>query len=260
MPDPPANQIELYRFMLHAQPHDVRRALLDRPRRRLLSRRARAARAPRRRRARPHHRRALRAGRAVVPARDPASASAEELRSDLVKMSQSCLVLRLAAVLRVLHDVSCDGPEVREGRPRSGKCGVVPKVPRARSLVFASAVVRVRRSSDVRHTVATVTLATMSRVALLGGGKMGAALARRPARRRLGRRRVSDRGGRRRPAASRSSSSSRRSASVPSPAWAVADADVVVVAVKPGDVAATPRDGASRRCGATRSCCRSRRA
>ena len=37
---------------------------------------------------------------------------------------------------------------------------------------------------------------------------------------------------------------------VPSPAWAVADADVVIVAVKPGDVAATPARPRSRRCGA----------
>ena len=45
---------------------------------------------------------------------------------------------------------------------------------------------------------------------------------------------------------------------VPSPAWAVADADVVVVAVKPGDVAASLAGGASRRSAATRSCSRSR--
>ena len=45
---------------------------------------------------------------------------------------------------------------------------------------------------------------------------------------------------------------------VPSPAWAVADADVVVVAVKPGDVAPSSAGVPSRRCGSTRSCCRSR--
>ena len=84
-----------------------------------------------------------------------------------------------------------------------------------------------------------VTLETMSsRVALLGGGKMGAALVggfldggweadqigvaeidverRRELEQRFPKVRV-----------------------VPSPAWAVADADVVVVAVKPGDVPAT---------------------
>ena len=79
----------------------------------------------------------------------------------------------------------------------------------------------------------------MTRVALLGGGKMGAALVGGLLDARLGRRRHRDRRGRQRAAQPRSSSSSPKVRVVPSAAWAVADADVVVVAVKPGDVAAT---------------------
>jgi pyrroline-5-carboxylate reductase len=84
----------------------------------------------------------------------------------------------------------------------------------------------------------TITLAAMSRVALLGGGKMGAALvgglleggweadtlsiAEIDADRRM-----------------TLEQQFPKVRVVPSAAWAVADADVVVLAVKPGDVAAT---------------------
>jgi pyrroline-5-carboxylate reductase len=84
----------------------------------------------------------------------------------------------------------------------------------------------------------TITLAAMSRVALLGGGKMGAAL--------LGglldggwdadELSIAEIDGERRVALEQQFPKIRV---VPSAAWAVADADVVVVAVKPGDVAAT---------------------
>ena len=75
LPDPARAPRRALPVPAPAQPHDVRRALLDRSRRRRVSRRSRRARAPRRRRARPHHRRALRARRAVVPARRAASPS-----------------------------------------------------------------------------------------------------------------------------------------------------------------------------------------
>jgi pyrroline-5-carboxylate reductase len=90
----------------------------------------------------------------------------------------------------------------------------------------------------VAFTRATVTLVEMSRVALLGGGKMGAALVGG----------LLDGGweadavsiaeidGERRVALEQQFAKVRV---VPSAAWAVADADVVVVAVKPGDVAVT---------------------
>jgi len=118
------------------------------------------------------------------------------------------------------------GPEVQEGPPRSGKCGVDPMVPRARPR--PAAVDGVTGVDDYPRTMVSV--------ALLGGGKMGGALLgglidagfdaesltvaevdttrRHELERRFPGVRVA-----------------------PSPAWAVADATVVIVAVKPADVA-----------------------
>jgi pyrroline-5-carboxylate reductase len=123
-----------------------------------------------------------------------------------------------------MHRMGCygelaAGPEVQDGSFRSGKCEAIRSVPRARSR-------------------ARISLFVMSRVALLGGGKMGAALLgglldggfdpdsltvaeidverRKEIEARFPKVRV-----------------------VPSGAWGVADADVVIVAVKPGDVAAS---------------------
>ena len=67
---------------------------------------------------------------------------------------------------------------------------------------------------------------------------MGEALARRPDRRRLGERHDRHRRDRRRAPTRCSRSGSPECGWCPSPAWAAADADVVVIAVKPGDVAA----------------------
>ena len=73
-----------------------------------------------------------------------------------------------------------DGPEVREGRPRSGKCGVVSEGSSGPSSSAKHRMVSLpegpRSGNGRSKTVATVTLVRMSRVALLGGGKMGAAL------------------------------------------------------------------------------------
>lgn len=122
------------------------------------------------------------------------------------------------------------GPEVREGRFRSGKCGAVPKFLGPDSLRHVSAS-SVSGSGYPR---------AMTRVALIGGGKMGSALVgglleggwdpdelavaevdaerRRELEREFPKVRI-----------------------VPSPAWAVADADVVIVAVKPADIDASLR-------------------
>lgn len=90
--------------------------------------------------------------------------------------------------------------------------------------------------SWIRHPA--ITLAVMSRLALLGGGRMGAALVGGLLAGGWDAERVSI----------AEIDADRRSMLekefphvrvVPSAAWAVADADVVVVAVKPGDVAAT---------------------
>ena len=84
----------------------------------------------------------------------------------------------------------------------------------------------------------TVTLAKMSRVALLGGGKMGAALVGGllDGRWDADALSIAEIDGERRVALEQQFPKVRV---VPSAAWAVADADVVVVAVKPGDVEGT---------------------
>jgi pyrroline-5-carboxylate reductase len=84
----------------------------------------------------------------------------------------------------------------------------------------------------------TITLSAMSRVALLGGGKMGAALVGGLLEGgwEADALSIAEIDGERRVALEQEFPKVRV---VPSAAWAVADADVVVVAVKPGDVAAT---------------------
>jgi pyrroline-5-carboxylate reductase len=83
-----------------------------------------------------------------------------------------------------------------------------------------------------------ITLVVMSRVALLGGGKMGAALVGGllDAGWEPDSISIAEIDPERRIALERQFTKVRV---VPSPAWAVADADVVIVAVKPNDVAAT---------------------
>ena len=82
LPDPPRGTThELYRFLLRRNHTTYGAHFSIGPDGDVLSRRSRAARAPRRRRARPHHRRALRARRAVVPARDRIAFGAPEQRA-----------------------------------------------------------------------------------------------------------------------------------------------------------------------------------
>ncbi len=99
------------------------------------------------------------------------------------------------------------------------------------------------------RATAAVSLASMTRVALLGGGKMGAALVGGLLQSGFDGDEI----------AIAEIDSDRRNALehefpkarvVPSAAWAVADADIVVVAVKPGDVATT-LETASAALGAT---------
>ncbi len=101
-----------------------------------------------------------------------------------------------------------------------------------------SAVTRAETCGTVGVPAVTITLAAMSRVALLGGGKMGAALVGG----------LLDGGWDADALSIAEVDAERRIALeqqypkvrvVPSAAWAVADAEVVVLAVKPGDVAAT---------------------
>ena len=84
----------------------------------------------------------------------------------------------------------------------------------------------------------TITLAAMSRVALLGGGRMGAALVGGllDGGWEADALSIAEIDGERRLALEQQFPKVRV---VPSAAWAVADADVVVVAVKPGDVPGT---------------------
>src|SRR5207253_10779077 len=93
-------------------------------------------------------------------------------------------------------------------------------------------------SSAKSRNQSTVTLVKMSRVALLGGGKMGAALVGGllDGRWDADALSIAEIDGERRVALEQQFPKVRV---VPSAAWAVADADVVVVAVKPGDVEAT---------------------
>ena len=92
VPDPPGHHEDAVPVPAPAQPLALRRTLLDRPRRRRLPHRSHAARAPRRRGARPHHRRALRARRAVVPARDPRIAFRRTLTAS-APVTSSCRTL-----------------------------------------------------------------------------------------------------------------------------------------------------------------------
>ena len=243
------------------QPRDVRRALLDRPRRRLLPRR-------------PHRC----SSTSTWPSSTASSAcstrrssggssppSASAFRRPLtassgnhVRLSKSCLEL-----LRVDGATVTPNGEARgAGGPlRSGKCEAVPIVPRASSRPSAAtpsmASWRDGSQSDMRTVSAADYPPPMARVALLGGGKMGAALVGGLLDGGLRRRRPS-RSPRSTPSVATSSRrSSPRCACVPSGAWAVADADVVVVAVKPGDVGARSTRRAPGACPATRSCCRS---
>ncbi len=127
------------------------------------------------------------------------------------------------------------GPRCTKGRLVRGSAGRLRKVPRARSRV---------RTSDARRRAARVRVASsiyplaVTSVGLIGGGKMGSAL--------LGG--LLDAGWDADDLAVAEVDAERRRELeqqfpkvrvVPSPAWAVADADVVVVAVKPGDVAAS---------------------
>src|SRR5437764_11865606 len=119
-------------------------------------------------------------------------------------------------------------PELQAGPLRSGKCGVAPMVPRARP----------RPSPDAADPTST-SLPSVTTLALIGGGKMGEAL--------LGG--LIDGGWDPENLAVAEVAAERRHAIeqrftkirvVPNPAWAVAEAEVVVVAVKPGDVAPAP--------------------
>ena len=164
---------------------------------------------------------------------------------------RSCNVSRpvLRSLLPSRDGSSAAGPEVREGQSRSGKCGAVPKVPRA--LPLSAGASRRTPNRDAALPFA------MTSVALIGGGRMGSALLgglldggwdadelavaevdadrRRELEQQFPKVRV-----------------------VPSPAWAVADADVVDRRGEAGRRCREPARGrvvvAQRR----RSCCRSR--
>jgi pyrroline-5-carboxylate reductase len=116
-----------------------------------------------------------------------------------------------------------------------------PELVRSRVFVAgAQARARVGRRVVIRlgYRVVTITLAAMSRVALLGGGKMGAALVGGLLEGgwEADTLSIAEIDGDRRMSLEQQFPKVRV---VPSAAWAVADADVVIVAVKPGDVEAT---------------------
>ena len=253
LPDPPDEPPRALRVPAAAQPHDVRRALLDRPRRRHVPRRPRRARAPHGRRARPHHRRALRAHRAwfqpVVRLAYRLAARAPSAQVD-------------AEPRQLWLTVTC-------ARSRGATHRQVP-APRARGagrpVPFGEVRGRSERSSG---PPALGTGARCGRACARRARARACATATLASRRcdaRAPRRRSHGRGARRRarstPAgtpealavaevdAERRRVLEERSpacGSVPSPAWAVADAEVVVVAVKPGDVRRGAREASHER-------------
>ena len=123
----PANHARALRVPAAAQPLDVRRALLARARRRRLPRRPGRARAPERRRARSHHRRALRAHRALVPARRSPRLRAT---SDDVGLQTTTSCVRLCGT-GVDGRRNGAGPRCRRAVSVRGSAGSAPSVPRA---------------------------------------------------------------------------------------------------------------------------------
>src|SRR5437868_718661 len=145
----------------------------------------------------------------------------------------SCSAPRLRATVR-----TSTGPRCGKVGPVRGSAGLDPKVPRAPARLpsgpsRAAPSVEERRSPD-----AGLPSRTMSRIALLGGGKMGAALVGGllDAGWEADALSIAEIDGERRLALEQQFPKVRV---VPSAAWAVADADVVIVAVKPADVPAT---------------------
>ena len=173
LPLPPEHHLELYEFLLQAQPLDVRRALLARARRR---------RVPRRVGSRSSTSRSSELDRIIGVLYE----LTERWFQPVVKLAYGSGPARKRPVAGRVPPRSanvCDsrarrgpvgvGPEVQEDRSRSGKCGSGPSVPRASPAPCS------RDGRDEARTgarSATVTPARMH-LALLGGGRMGEALA-----------------------------------------------------------------------------------
>ena len=234
LPDPPRNHLELYQFLLRRN-HTMYGARFSiGPDGDLYLVGPRRARAPHDRGARPHHRRAVRARRALVPARGAPRLPrltvgrrrrgrnpAADLR-DHVRLCQSV-------------SVGPDGgrhvgPRCRRSAPVRGSAGAVRAFLGPSPSAFDVAI-----TAPSCRTAMTVSLAPVTRLALLGGGRMGEALVAG----------LLDAGWDRDALAVAEVDGDRRRALesrfpavrvVPSPAWAAADADVLVVAVKPDDV------------------------
>src|SRR5438270_7209168 len=142
----------------------------------------------------------------------------------------SCSALKARATVR-----ASTGPRCGRVGPVRGSAGLDPKVPRAPARLPPAHLCAVYERLDLDPGLPS---RTMSRIALLGGGKMGAALVGGllDAGWEADALSIAEIDGERRLALEQQFPKVRV---VPSAAWAVADADVVVVAVKPADVPAT---------------------